>query len=77
MRNKILLGANAGIDARNRSNIGVGNESFRGCDENESTLFSTLPIVFYISGKHIVIDGFTIIYNVDYCERGARRGMFV
>ena len=59
--NAFLKGAKAGIDARNRSNIGNGNYSFIGCDPTESTLFSTLPFMFHIVGYNVEIDGFTII----------------
>ena len=45
----ILKGAKAGIDARNRSNIGLGNLSYVGCgDENETTIFGFLTYVFII-----------------------------
>lgn len=44
----ILKGAKAGIDARNRSNIGNGNSSFVGCDLSETTLFSTLNMMFIL-----------------------------
>ena len=56
----ILKGAKAGIDARNRSNIGQWNNSYDGCgDKNETTIFGFLPLVLIITGNDIVIDGFT------------------
>lgn len=57
----ILKGAKAGIDSRNRSNIGIGNLSYSGCgDKNETTIFGFLSYVLVITGSDIEIDGFTI-----------------
>ena len=44
----------AGIDARNRSDIGFGNYSYNGCgDKNETTIFGFLSYVLTISGNDI------------------------
>ena len=65
-----LEGAQAGVPAWQRNQVGDGLPGYVGYDEAETTILGQAWKVFYIdTSNDVTIDGFTITQNTDWCSK--------